>query len=347
MRIAVVGHFGFGKQLVNGQTIKTKILAEALQARFGADAVSLIDSSAGLKAVPKLALDIFRAFCRCDNIIMLPAHNGVKFFAPLFAIYNFFFRRGTHYVVIGGWLPEYLDKYKWLRVFLRAFSAIYVETNTACQALTDRGLSNAIVMPNFKRLAILREDELCHNSQFPLRLCTFSTVMREKGIEDAIDAVTAVNERSGFAAYSLDIYGPIYEDYRADFNARMRGAPSYIEYKGVVAASESVDVLKNYYALVFPTRFFTEGVPGTIIDAYASGLPVICSRWASYADIVDEGVTGAAYDFEDIDALIALLEHFKASPHVLDLMKVNCLDRARAYMPEQAIDCLISRMVKL
>ena len=40
----------------------------------------------------------------------------------------------------------------------------------------------------------------------PLPLCTFSRVMKEKGIEDAVYAVRTVNEHFGRTVYTLDIY---------------------------------------------------------------------------------------------------------------------------------------------
>lgn len=49
----------------------------------------------------------------------------------------------------------------------------------------------------------------CNNNitkQEPLRLCTFSRVMKEKGIEDAVNAVEAVNEYFGRLVYTLDIW---------------------------------------------------------------------------------------------------------------------------------------------
>lgn len=48
--------------------------------------------------------------------------------------------------------------------------------------------------------------------------------------------------------------------------------PPYIKYCGTVSFDKTTEVLKEYFALVFPTRFYTEGIPGTIIDAFASGL---------------------------------------------------------------------------
>jgi glycosyltransferase involved in cell wall biosynthesis len=106
--------------------------------------------------------------------------------------------------------------------------------------------------------------------------------MKKKGIEDAVDAVRFVNRRYGKTAFSLDIYGPVDPEENEWFENLKQNFPSEIRYCGCVDANKSVDVVKDYFALLFPTRFFTEGIPGTIIDAYAAGVPVISAKWESF-----------------------------------------------------------------
>lgn len=65
---------------------------------------------------------------------------------------------------------------------------------------------------------------------------------------------------------------------------------------------------------MFPTLFYTEGIPGTIIDAYAAGLPVISSKWESYGDVIEDNVTGIGYEFGSDDALVEVLEMIKSNP---------------------------------
>ena len=76
-------------------------------------------------------------------------------------------------------------KRKKLTKALMSFDGIYVETNTMRKALEIQGFNNVYVMPNFKDLNILKESELVYHHTEPYRLCTFSRVMKEKGIEDA------------------------------------------------------------------------------------------------------------------------------------------------------------------
>ena len=103
-------------------------------------------------------------------------------------------------------------------------------------------------------------------------------------------------------------------------------------------------MLKNYYALLFPTRFFTEGIPGTVIDAYAAGVPVVSARWESFADIIDDGVTGIGYTIENTDELIALLENVSSFTQLIDSMRKNCLIKAAEYLPKNALNILVERM---
>ena len=43
---------------------------------------------------------------------------------------------------------------------------------------------------------------------------------------------------------------------------------------------------------IFPTRFTTEGIPGSIIDSYYAGVPVLASKWNSFDDVIEDGKTG-------------------------------------------------------
>ena len=110
-----------------------------------------------------------------------------------------------HYVVIGGWLPQLLERNNLLTIKLKKFDGIYVETHFMIKALQKLGLQNIRYLPNFKRLDILKEDQLVYCTSEPYKLCTFSRVIKEKGIEDAINSVKSINDNLGRIVYTLDI----------------------------------------------------------------------------------------------------------------------------------------------
>ena len=94
---------------------------------------------------------------------------------------------------------------------------------------------------------------------------------------------------------------------------------------------------------MFPTLFYTEGIPGTIIDAYAAGLPVISSRWESYDDVIEDNITGIGYEFGNDEALIGILETVKRDPQKLIDMKENCLRKAKEFSPRAIVGGFIQK----
>ena len=178
-------------------------------------------------------------------------------------------------------------------------------------ALVKQGLKNAKHLPNFKRLKVLDESELIYQYNEPYKLCTFSRVMKEKGIEDAINAVTSINNEKKRVVFTLDIYGQIDDNYKERFDELKSAFPDYIKYKGVVDFDKSVDVLKEYMALLFPTYYEGEGFAGTILDAYASGVPIIATDWKYNAEIIHNLKDGLIYDYRTPEKLRSILIDFQ------------------------------------
>ena len=270
--------------------------------------------------------------------------GGIKVFPWLLRVANLFAARSLHYVVVGGWLIHFLKKHPFIGACLKKFTGIYVETIVMKHAREELGFENIILMPNFKPLTPVAPEQLTEQNQAPFRFCTFSRVMKEKGIDDAVDAVRAVNARFGKSMCTLDIFGQIDPGQVEWFENLQKTFPTEIRYCGVINYEQSVEVLKDYFALLFPTEFFTEGVPGTIIDAYAAGVPVVAAKWESFADVIDDGVTGIGYPFGKQACLKEVIATIVNHPEIANGMKANCLQKADRYLLDNVIDILFSRL---
>jgi glycosyltransferase involved in cell wall biosynthesis len=343
-KAGVCGHFGIGRNLLNGQTVKTKTVTEELKNRLGETQVAVADSCGGFKAMPRMAADVLRLFKGCENVIMMPANRGLRFFAPLFLTYNKFYRRRIHYIVIGGWLDTFLESHKWLVGLLKKFDAIYVESETMKTALCERGFDNAVVMHNFKKLKSLSENELEYPDGEPYKLCTFSRVMKEKGIEDAIDAVKTVNSRLGRTVYTLDIFGQVDKDYEERFSELKKTFPDFIRCGGAIDADRSTETLKSYFALLFPTYYRGEGFAGTLIDAMSAGVPVIASDWKYNSEFVVPGRTGVIIKNCNLEKLAKVLADIADDSEKWNSMRLSALREAEKYSPEKASRPLIDRI---
>lgn len=344
-KISVIGHFGFKGEYLDGQTIKTKIVAGELRRRFGEEEVSFHDTHGGWHFLLRMPFVIFGMMCDSRHIIMLPAHKGLCMITPVIILLNIFFRHRLHYVVIGGWLPDMVAGNRFLRMLLKKYDNIFVETRSMLERMTDMGFTNVTVMPNCKKLYVTDLSEIPPYSEPPYKLCTFSRVIKEKGIEDAIDAVKRCNGSLGFTAFTLDIYGQIGKEYEQRFRDIMNGQPDYIKYGGCIGFSESTDVLKNYFALLFPTYYAGECFAGTIIDAFAAGLPVIASDWHDNKNIITNRRTGIIYPVGSTEALVKILSEAAATPATINAMRPACINEAEMYQPEVVIDTLEMALV--
>lgn len=345
-KVGIVGHFGFGYNLLNGQTIKVKILLKEFQKQLGQNNAMTVDTHGGIKKIPAMIWNTIKMFRQCENCMVLPAYKGVLIFTPLFSLLNIFYHRKTYYIVVGGWLDGYLNKYKWLEGLLRNYTAVCVETTTMKTALEKRGFTNIELMKNCKDLPILSLQDLPCDFVQPYPLCTFSRVMKGKGIEKLVEALRRINDKEGKIIYTLDIYGEVWKDYVEEFKEIQGAFPEYITYKGSVNYDQSVETLRGYFALVFPTLFYTEGVPGTIIDAYAAGLPVISSKWESYDDVIEDNITGVGYEFGSDDALVEILEKIQNNPQIVIAMKADCLRKAEEFSPRKIVGEFIQKFFR-
>lgn len=344
-KITLVGHFADGKDFNDGQTVKTKNLYKALSTQYGSDSIKRVDTCGFKSKIVPFILENIKSFAKSRNTIILPAHNGVKVFVPFFSFLKLFFKTKLNYAVVGGWLPQFLNEHKLICKMLKKFDGIYVETCSMKSNLDAMGFANVYMLPNFKYLTPLDEDELVYNENTPHSLCIFSRIMQEKGVEDAIEIVKQINDQAGKTIFTLDLFGPVDDGYKERFEEVKLNMPEYVSYKGVIDSEKSVDAIKNYFALLFPTKFYTEGIPGTIIDAYAAGVPVISARWQSFNDVVDDHVTGIGYEFNNIDDLKQKLMDIAKCTECINALKLNCLRKSKQFLPNEAIKIIIEQLL--
>ena len=99
-KVGIVGHFGFGYDLLNGQTIKVKILFHEFQKQLGTESTMAVDTHGGAKKAPAMIAGTIKMFQQCENCMVLPAYKGVLIFTPLFSVLNKIYHRKTYYIVV-------------------------------------------------------------------------------------------------------------------------------------------------------------------------------------------------------------------------------------------------------
>ncbi len=84
-----------------------------------------------------------------------------------------------------------------------------------------------------------------------------------------------------------------------------------VEFAGKKTREEVITLMKSCKALVFPSIWY-EGLPLTIIEAFATGTPVIASALGAMQEMIQPGKNGLLFDPGDSSQLAACVRHFNA-----------------------------------
>ncbi len=343
--VGVCAHFNIGNEAIGGQTIKTRIITDTIREILGPEKVIILDTHTWKKNPIKFLIQCVLLTIRAKNIIILPAYNGVRVLIPLFFILTKLLRRKIHYITVGAWLPSFLINKVWLLQIIKKIDYIYVETNTLKSRLNDLGISrNVNLMPNFKNIVTIISGIEQVEFVLPYRLCIVSRINYQKGIESAINVINKINSTNLIKTVELDIYGPIEEGYLENFCNILKKQDNTIKYKGILDYNKTVDTIKGYYLLIFPTKYYNEGFPGAILDSFMSGVPVLASQWESWGDIIEEGVNGLSYEFDNENDFYEKLKFLTDNKELVKIMRQNCIHSALNYDSKKAIRVLLQNI---
>lgn len=333
-KICVIGNVGDGNK-IGGQISKTNELVNGLRNIeesikfynvYGENPISFLMKTRKLMK-------------EHSAMVVILASPGYFKILPTLIFFQIFYKCDIYEVVIGGIRQQYIAGNLW-RIFLeRKISCIFVESNYMVQEYKEIGLNNAKYLPNMKKIQITKESLLKHDGS-NLKLCTFSRIDRYKGIDAAIDIVTAINDKDEDKVY-LDIYGPIDENFRQQFETKLAESDhEYVNYKGLVENAKSTEILSNYDLMIFPTRWKAEGFPGSFIDAYSAGLPIVSSYRENFMDIIQDHVNGCMVDENDLFQFESVIRELRDDRSLLQNMKRAALKSAALYDRDYVVKIL-------
>lgn len=343
-KIFICGNFGYYNNQIGGQVIRTRTIKDTIIKKIDSKNVLYVDTSY-IKTNP---LSIFRRmkryFIKSSHIIILPGIKGIRILLPLFIIWKKQFNKDVRYIVIGGWLPDFLKKSIFYLYLCKKLDGIYVQTEQMKKRLVAMGLKNVYVFPNFRQTDyIVRK---IHEIEKPFKLVYFSEVNKTKGIELAILAVKKINKNKENILAKLDIYGPIAKNYNDNFKKILGKCENYISYRGIIEHIENdiYDNLSNYDLLLFPTYHEGEGFPGVILESFIAGVPVLASDWKYNSEVIKENETGKLFISQDIKDLVKKLDFIINNPDLIYEMKKKCLIEANKYRADLVINILLDNM---
>lgn len=337
VKIGVWGQFGDGGKIADGQAVRTTIITNELRRRYGDAAVATINTNAWRKRPLRFLLLSISLLRRSDVFIIAPADNGFRVFVPILDFFNKLFKRRILYVVIGGFLPGLLKaKPRYVKMVNR-FSGSFVQTENIRKDLADLGVKKLHILSNPKRLNTLKEEDVRLIEGKKIKVCVFSRIYADKGVEDAIEAVKLANKKLGGDYITLDMYGLVPVFYKERLQELLQENDGIVKYNGIIDYDKTVETLRNYFVMLFPTFYHGEGFPGNVIDAYNSALPIIATDWLYNSDVVLNDKTGLLVPIKNSEVLSDAIVKLYNNRELRQELALNSLHEVPKYAPDKVL----------
>ena len=337
--ILVLGYFGYQTNQLDGQTIKTRNIYELLCKHN--DFVDFFDT----QSIRNHLFALFLKLLNCHTLVYLPGQNSLKYIFPFVFVLSRILKIRIIYPVVGGWLDVFLQGKKIYMWMLKKICVLLVESSDLQKNLIKKyGFSNVCLFPNFR---INVPEIKSKTSPFEFRIIFMARVCEDKGIDVIFRfADYIVNNKKVKDKYpiKINLYGPLDNLIdKSGFYAHIEKY-SFMNYYGVIEPSKVYDILSENDVLVLPTHYPGEGLPGSIVEAYIAGLPVIVSKWRVLPEFVKKGC-GFVYDLDrEIDFYNYILCLYNDHQLLLD-MKQNAKAEGLLYMDKYAWD-IINKYIK-
>lgn len=333
--VFIIGAFGYKNNNLGGQTVKTRNIYEVLIKSFD---VKYFDTD-DLKYKPYLIFNLLLKSLIHKNIFYVGGQASLKSFFPILILLAKIRRSSIVYVTVGGWLYDFLVTNNGLYVHLiKQCKSVLVETKFLKNNLESLGLECVSLIPNFRLFS--HYPECTERKDKTIRMVFMARVVKEKGIYLIFDLIEKLKGKINF---TITFYGPLDESDRLEFTNKIKANEGYASYKGALSPDSIHSTLVNFDVLLLPTFHPGEGFPGTIVDAYISGIPVLTTRWKQIPEFIDEGKTGFLIDY-DVDQLYEKVILLASDSDLLSSMKINVIQKSKEYSAQKGLEALTNSM---
>jgi len=204
---------------------------------------------------------------------------------------------------------------------LQIVRGVFVRSESLAQAL--RGLTN-----DHEKIAVTRTGIPLHDFPFrsrtvpdagQWRLLQAGRLIEKKGIVTSLRAFAEFAKTFPNAQFTVAGEGPLLEELQRTTNEL--GIAERVSFAGFVDQENLRELLFKSHMFLHPSQLGAdgnqEGVPNSVLEAMASGLPVFATRHGGIPEAINDGVTGVLVNEQDHDALARRLIEAARHPQLL------------------------------
>jgi len=165
----------------------------------------------------------------------------------------------------------------------------------------------------------------------PLRILFVGRLVEKKGAVYLIDAVSKL--RKVFPSLEVVVVGDGPLRKLLEARCKLEGLP--VQFRGALSSDAVQDEMHNARLMCLPSvtaeNGDTEGLPISLLEAQATGLPIVTSAKGGVDEVVAHGITGFRFSEGDTSTLVQQLKILLTNDQLLESMS------------EAAAECVASR----
>ena len=214
------------------------------------------------------------------------------------------------------------------RLSLRAPRVMAANSRVAIRNAIAMGVpqSRLHFLPN-----VIQTDLFASNEGIPtntmVRILMVGRLVKQKRVDRFLNVVSRLAKHSSRKIKGVVVGdGPLRPELEAQA-ARLGLLPNLIEFKGLVSNMENIYKEADLFVLTSDW----EGTPNVVLEAMASGLPIVATRVGGVPELVQDEKTGLLVDAENENELLAAISRLIAESELRDRFSRNAKEQAETH----------------
>lgn len=164
----------------------------------------------------------------------------------------------------------------------------------------------------------------------------------EKGVVELLYAFEEYRQKGG--EKKLKIVGDGACRKQVESMIDRMGLFESVDMLGAMPHKQTASLIKEAFCLVLPS--YDEGVPNVLLEAAASGIPVIATRVGGIPEVVLDGVTGILIEPKDVDELTKSLLRVEQNQWDIEMILNHSQSFSWEKNADQLFDCFQRAVMK-
>ncbi len=160
--------------------------------------------------------------------------------------------------------------------------------------------------------------------ELPLNIICPARLIKRKGQDILIKAIAQLKKEN--IIYYINFIGDGDEKLNYEKLAKQLNVSEQIIFSGYVERKKITDHYQNSDLFVLPS--FNEGMSNALLEAMASGLPVVVTDVGGTKELVEDGLNGFVFPVGDVNKLIEILEQIYLQKKILVELGENSYKKA-------------------